>query len=72
MQLSIKKKINLLIIGKNSLLCRIFLENTKIKHFSIYSRNDLKKINFNRYTHIINFSFNPILKKIRYKKKIRL
>jgi hypothetical protein len=69
MQSSLKKKINLLIIGKNSLLCRIFLENTKIKNFSTYSRNDLKKIKFNRYTHIINFSFNPILKKIRYKKK---
>jgi hypothetical protein len=69
MQSSLKKKVNLLIIGKNSLLCRIFLENTKIKNFSIYSRNDLKKIKFNRYTHIINFSFNPILKKIRYKKK---
>jgi hypothetical protein len=69
MRPSLKKKVNLLIIGKNSLLCRIFLENTKIKNFSIYSRNDLKKINFNTYTHIINFSFNPILKKIRYKKK---
>ena len=69
MRPSLKKKVNLLIIGKNSLLCRIFLENTKIKNFSIYSRNDLKKINFNRYTHIINFSFNPILKKIRYKKQ---
>ena len=58
MQSSLKKKVNLLIIGKNSLLCRIFLENTKIKNFSTYSRNDLKKIKFNRYTHIINFSFN--------------
>lgn len=70
MQLSLKKKVNLLIIGKNSLLSKIFLNNTKIKYFSVYSKNDLKKINFNKYTHIINFSFNPILKKKKYKKKL--
>jgi hypothetical protein len=63
------EKINLLVIGKNSILCQIFLENTKIKHFSTYSRKDLKKINFKIYTHVINFSFNPILKKNKYKKK---
>lgn len=72
MQLSLKKKVNLLIIGKKSLLCRIFLDNTKIKYFSVYSRNDLKKINFNTYTHIINFSFNPVLKKKKYKKELDL
>jgi dTDP-4-dehydrorhamnose reductase len=63
------EKINLLVIGKNSILCQIFLDNTKIKHFSTYSRKDLKKINFKIYTHVINFSFNPILKKNKYKKK---
>ena len=63
------KKLNLLVIGKNSLLCQIFLANTKIKNFSIYSRKDLTKINFKMYTHVINFSFNPILKKNKYKKK---
>jgi dTDP-4-dehydrorhamnose reductase len=70
MKLSLKKKVNLLIIGKHSLLSRIFLDNTKIKYFSVYSRNDLNNINFNIYTHIINFSFNPTLKKKKYKKKI--
>jgi len=69
MRLNLKKKVNLLIIGKNSLLCRIFIENTNLKNFSLYSRNDLKKINFNMYTHVINFSFNPMLKKNKYKKK---
>jgi hypothetical protein len=63
-----KNKVNLLVIGKNSLLCKIFLNNTKIKNFSIYSRKDLNKINFNMYTHVINFSFNPILKKIKYRR----
>lgn len=69
MQLNLKKKINLLIIGKKSLLCKIFIDNTKLKNFSLYSRRELKKINFSMYTHVINFSFNPILKKKEYKKK---
>jgi dTDP-4-dehydrorhamnose reductase len=61
---------NLLIIGRNSLLCRLFIENTRIKDYQIYSRNELKKINFNNFTHVINFSFNPELKKNSYKKKL--
>lgn len=60
----------LLIIGKNSLLCRLFLENTSIKDYQIFSRYQLKKINFNNFTHVINFSFNPKLKKEKYKIKL--
>ena len=72
MQLKTKKKINVLIVGKNSLLCKIFVENTNLKNFSLYSRKSLKKIDFSKYSHIINFSFNPILKKGKYKKKFDL
>jgi dTDP-4-dehydrorhamnose reductase len=61
---------NLLIIGRNSLLCRLFIENTRIKNYQIYSRNEIKKIKFNNFTHVINFSFNPELKKNSYKKKL--
>jgi dTDP-4-dehydrorhamnose reductase len=63
---------NLLLIGKNSLLCKLFEKNTKIKNFQIYSRSQLKKINFLKFTHIINFSFNPKLYAHRYKKKYDL
>lgn len=65
-----KKKINLLIIGKNSLLCKIYKENTSLKNFSIFSRKNIKKINFNKYTHVLNFAFNPKLKKKIYNKKL--
>lgn len=60
----------LLIIGKNSLLCRLFLENTSIKSYQIFSRNQIKKINFSNFTHVINFSFNPKLKTEKYKIKL--
>ena len=62
----------LLIIGKNSILCRLFLKNTSIKSYQIISRNEIKKINFNNFTHVINFSFNPKLKKNKYDKKLDL
>ena len=61
---------SVLIIGKNSILCKLFLENTKIRNFKIYSRKEIQKINFNNFTHIINFSFNPALKKDKYNKNI--
>jgi dTDP-4-dehydrorhamnose reductase len=60
----------LLIIGKNSLLCRLFLENTSIKDYQVYSRHKIKKINFDNFTHVINFSFNPKLKKNKYNQKL--
>lgn len=62
----------LLIIGKNSILCRLFLKNTSIKSYQIISRNEIKKINFNNFTHVINFSFNPKLKTNKYDKKLDL
>jgi dTDP-4-dehydrorhamnose reductase len=61
---------SVLIIGKNSILCKLFLENTKIRNFKVYSRKEIQKINFNNFTHVINFSFNPALKKNKYNKNI--
>jgi hypothetical protein len=61
---------NLLIIGRNSLLCKLFLENTRIKNFRVYSRHDLDKINFKNFTHLLNFSFNHKLQTINYNEKI--
>ena len=63
------KKINLLIIGKNSILCKIFLSNSKIKNIKLHSSKEIERINFKNFTHVINFSFNPILKKKKYQKK---
>ena len=63
---------NLLIIGKNSVLCRLFLENTKIKNYKVYSRRELKNVSFADYTHILNFSFNPKLKFNKYNEKLDL
>ena len=60
----------LLIIGKNSILCKLFLENTRISSFEIYSRDEVQKINFNNFTHAINFSFNPALKNSKYNKNL--
>ena len=61
---------NLLIIGKNSILCKLFLENTQIRDFKIYSRKEIQKIHFKNFTHVINFSFNPALKKNKYNKNL--
>jgi hypothetical protein len=61
---------NLLIIGKRSVLCNLFLENTRIKKYKVYSRRDINKINFNKYTHILNFSFNSKLQTLKYKEEI--
>jgi nucleoside-diphosphate-sugar epimerase len=61
---------NLLIIGRNSLLCKLFLENTRIKNFRVYSRHDLDKINFKNFTHLLNFSFNHKLQTNNYNEKI--
>jgi dTDP-4-dehydrorhamnose reductase len=61
---------SILIIGKNSILCKLYLENTKLCNFKIYSRKEIQNINFHNFTHVINFSYNPALKKNKYNKNI--
>lgn len=67
-----KFKINLLIIGKNSLLSKLFLKNTRIKNYTIKSRSEINDVQFKDYTHVLNFSFNPKLKINKYNKLLDL
>jgi hypothetical protein len=56
---------NLLIVGKNSILSKFFTKYTLIKKINIISHKEIKKINFEDYTHVVNFAFSP---KLRYQK----
>lgn len=60
---------NLLVIGKNSILCKFFIKHTSIKTIDVFSYRDISKINFKKYTHIVNFSYNPKLRSERYSEK---
>jgi len=53
------KLVNLLVIGKTSLLAKSIKKNTKIKKIKFISYKEIKKINFNNYTHVINLSIDP-------------
>ena len=57
------KNINILIIGKNSLLAKNYKKYSKIKNITNIDRFSINRLNFNKYTHIVNFSFDPNLKK---------
>ncbi len=59
-------KINVLIIGKKSLLSNCFKSKTSLKNVSFYSHKDINKIRFTNYTHIINFSIDPKIYKKNY------
>lgn len=63
-------KINLLIIGKKSLLSSLYQEYTSINNYDVFSHKEIKKIDFTKYSHLINFSYNPLLRKKKYNKKI--
>ncbi len=49
---------NILIIGKNSILTKYFKKYSKIKK-KIISHKDINKINFDKFSHVINFSIDP-------------
>ena len=57
------KNINILIIGKNSILAKNYLKLSKIKNITMIDRFSIFRLNLNKFTHIINFSFDPNLKK---------
>ena len=59
----------ILLIGKNSNLCKAYVNKSKIKNFDVFSHNQINTINYSKYSHLINFSFNPKLLKTAYKKK---
>ena len=50
---------NILIIGKNSFLTKCFKNHSKIKKIKIISYKNIKKVNFNKFSHILNFSIDP-------------
>jgi dTDP-4-dehydrorhamnose reductase len=61
--------VKILVVGLNSLLSNIFKEHTNLNNVEYTSYKNIKKINFNNFTHVINFCFDPKLKKIKYSKK---
>lgn len=60
----------ILLIGKRSTLSKIYVKKSRIKNFDIFSHRDLKKINYSKYSHLINFSFSPKLMSLPYRKEI--
>ena len=56
-------RINILIIGKKSLLAKNYTNHSKIKKITITDRHNINKLNLKNFSHILNFSFNPNLKK---------
>ena len=59
-------KINVLIVGKRSLLSNCFKSKTSIKNVNYVSYKDINKIKLKKYTHIINFSIDPKIYKKNY------
>lgn len=58
----------ILLIGKNSRLCKFYVKKSKLKNFDLFSHKQINSINYSKYSHLINFSFNPKLFKKKYKK----
>lgn len=50
---------NILIIGKNSFLTKCFKNHSKNKKIKIISYKNIKNVNFNKFSHILNFSIDP-------------
>ena len=61
------KKPNILIIGSNSILAQKYLNFSKIKEITVRDRSTLDNLNFEKFTHIINFSLDPNLKNKKVK-----
>ena len=59
----------ILLIGKNSRLCKLYIKKSKLKNFDTYTHNQINFIKYKKYSHLINFSFNPKLFKNKYNKK---
>ena len=62
----IMNKIKVLVIGKNSLLSNCFKLKTSLKNVRFVSYKEINKIEFKKYTHIINFSIDPQIYKNNY------
>ena len=56
----LKKKINILIVGKNSFLSKNYIKLSKFKkNIKLIKYSNIKKINFDKFTHLIDFSIDP-------------
>ena len=53
------KRIKILVIGKKSLLASCIKNNSKIKNIKFIQYKNLKNLNLNTFSHIINFSIDP-------------
>ena len=50
------KKVSILIVGKNSFISKNYLKLSKFKkNTRSIKHNEINKVNFDKYTHLINF-----------------
>lgn len=68
------KNPNILIIGSNSVLAQNYVKLSKIKGITVRDRSTLDNLNFEKFTHIINFSLDPDTKnkKVKFKSQLDL
>lgn len=63
------KHIRVIIIGKNSFIAKNYFKYSKLKKkITLISHKEINKINFEKYTHLINFSYDPKIKNRNYYK----
>jgi len=63
------KEIRIIIIGKNSFVAKNYFKYTKLKKkITLISHKEIRKINFEKYTHLINFSYDSKIKSKNYNK----
>lgn len=65
----LNKNIKILVIGKNSFIAKKYLQYSNLKKkITIISRKEIKNIDFKKFTHLINFSYDPKIKNKNYYK----
>ncbi len=63
------KKIRILVIGKNSFIGKNYFKHSMLKKkITLISHTEIKNINFKKFTHLINFSYDPKIKNQSYYK----
>ncbi len=61
------KKVQILIIGKNSFIAKKYLEYSKFKkQITSISHKEIKDIDYKKFTHLINFSYDLKIKTHKY------
>lgn len=63
------KEIQILVIGKNSFIAKNYLKYSKLKKkIILISHTEIKNVDFKKFTHLINFSYDAKIKKLNYHK----